>query len=564
LGITFLLLGVLIVMLMYHLMIFINRPNDYSSLSFSAICFFFAVRLLSTGEKLIFEFFPNIDWLLAIRLEYISYKIAPPLVLLFVYHIYPKEVSKFFVKLLFVIAAVFCLIVMITPASVFSHTTSFYLPFILIITIYVLYSLLLAFIRKRPQSFIFFFGFLVFSIIVINDILFYSKIAKTDFLFPFGIFILIFSQASVLSLKSSQAFREAESYKHELEEHNKMLEQKIRKRTAQIEKAKNDLEEQACILQKTNEQLKELSSFKEGMTGMIVHDLKNPLNIILNYAKEEKVLFAARQMLNLVHNLLDLQRNEHSTMITERKTVTIKKLINQALIQVGYLFNEKQIALDNHTHDEVYVNVDQNIMVRVLVNIISNALKFSPVQSTIHISSEIIEDHIILSITDSGPGIPDDKKELIFSMFGQAIKKNLGQSESTGMGLAFCKTAIDAHGGDIGFVSEPAKGTTFWIKLLIERSEKKVIKPKTAEEYRNNNNNEVYILKQSELKRIKKHLKELSKCKVYEITKIKSIMNELEPEASDQLRKWLKMVDQAVWNGSQNEFEKLFDQLKAK
>ncbi len=79
---------------------------------------------------------------------------------------------------------------------------------------------------------------------------------------------------------------------------------------------------------------------------MIVHDLKNPLNIVLNYSKEEKVLFAARQMLNLVHNILEVQRHEQSSMIIERKPIAVKKLVSFALIQVGYLFTEKKISLD--------------------------------------------------------------------------------------------------------------------------------------------------------------------------------------------------------------------------
>ncbi len=558
LGITLLLFGVLLVMFMYHLLLFINRQNDLSLILFSAICLVFSIRLLTTGEKLIFELFPDFNWYLAIKLEYLSYKLAAPLSLGFIYVFYPNEVSKRILKGLILLTSLFCLLVIFSPVMVFSYTPVYFQLIIIATAIYSLFVLFKAMLHKRPQSFLFFFGFFTFILIVINDILYYNKMADTDFLFPFGIFILTFTQATVISLKSSQAFREAELYKAELEEYNKSLEKKVRKRTVQIENANLELEKQAKELQEVNKQLNELNQFKENMTGMIVHDLKNPLNIVLNYSNEEKVLFAARQMLNLVHNILDVQRHEQSEMIIERKPISVKKLVGHALVQVGYLFTERNINLDNSSHDNIIVEVDHNIMVRVLVNLLSNAVKYSPRQGTIGIFSEMDGTKVKIEVSDQGPGISEDKRKIIFQKFGQVTKQKTGEMESTGLGLAFCKMAVEAHHGTIGFDSEEGKGSTFWFTIEA-REEKRKTKSNTHlfEESNTRLAQPKDNLTPGDRETLRPVIKELENLRVYEVTKIKSELNILLKISTPGISLWLEKMNQVIWTGDQEGYKRL-------
>jgi len=563
LGITLLLFGVLLVMFMYHLLLFINRQNDLSLIIFSAICLVFSIRLLTTGEKLIFELFPNFNWYLAIKIEYISYKIAAPLCLGFVYTFYPNEVSKKSLKGIIAITSLFCLLVLFSPPKVFSYTPVYFQIIIALVSIYTLFALFLAMLRKRPQSFLFFFGFFTFILIVINDILYYNKMADTDFLFPFGIFILTFTQATVISLKSSKAFRDAELYKAGLEEYNKMLEKKVKKRTVQLETLNLELEKQTRELQDANIQLHELNQFKENMTGMIVHDLKNPLNIILNFSSNDKVLFAARQMLNLVHNLLDIQRHEQSTMIVDKKPISVKKLVGHALVQVGYLFTERNIHLDNSCHYNIMVEVDHNIMVRVLVNLLSNAVKYSPRQGTVGIYSEMEGASVKISVNDQGPGISVEKRRIIFQKFGQVTKQNAGEIESTGLGLAFCKMAVEAHDGTIGFESEGENGSTFWIKLAAREEKKEKKKPGYPNDRENHPfSAETINLTQNDKDSLFPIIEVIEKLKVYEVTRIKTEIDKMKKKSSPGIDTWLDRLNQAIWTGDQEEFRRLLCLIK--
>lgn len=557
-GISLLLFGVLIIVLAYHLLLYSNCTSNKSLIYFSLVCFAFLIRLLFTGEKLMYELFPSFDWTIGVKLEYISFKVVLPLMLGFVHYMYPNEVSKKIRNVITIVSLIDCLFVAVTPVHVFSITTKATLVYISIGSLYIVYVSFLALLRKRENALIFFLGFIIFFAIVLNDILFYSKLTSINYLLPFGVFILVFSQATVISLKLSKSLQDAEQYRLVLEQYNRELEKKVKKRTSQIEQAKNKLQQQADVLIDTNKQLQELSSFKEGMMGMIVHDLKNPLNIVLNFAKEEKVVYAAKQMLNLVHNILDVQHYEQSSMQLSRRPIAIMQLINQAVLQVGYLFREKMLTLDNNCYNRIVVNVDENVMTRVIVNLLINAQKYSYVQGTVSISSKTEGDDVFIMIKDEGSGIAKDKQDLIFQKFGQINKINSGETESTGIGLAFCKIAVEAHDGIIGLDSDEGKGSTFWIKLAMFESSDKLLSDKPFGSERIDGFSTKYIeLSDSEKLLIREQIKRLRSLKVYEVSKVKKILSNIEKLNRQELVEWLASVNKSIWSGNQKEYDAL-------
>jgi signal transduction histidine kinase len=423
--------------------------------------------------------------------------------------------------------------------------------------IYLLYALILALARKRQQSVIFLIGYVLFMSIVVNDILYYNKVIDTGFFMPLGVFLLIFSQSAVLSLKSSQAFKTVEGYQEMLQRVNLELESKVAQRTTEIEMQKKELENQAIVLTETNQQLFELSQFKKNMTGMIVHDLKNPLNIVLNYGKDERILMAAKQMLNLVQNILDVERQEESHLELEPVEVFLKEIISQSLEQTGYLMFEKNITLLDHSAKSIILFVDEKLMVRVVVNLLTNAMKFSPTNGKVTIGSSIFDGNLLLSVTDEGPGIPPEMHHKVFQRFGQVAKRDLGKAESTGLGLAFCKMVVEEHGGSIGFESSVGAGSTFWITLKVHRIEETIlsfIEPETLAV-------EGMDLSPEALAVIARYVEELREIKVYEISKIKSILAQMEQEGGNDLKVWLDEMNQHVWYGNQEAYDKLLNPI---
>jgi signal transduction histidine kinase len=118
--------------------------------------------------------------------------------------------------------------------------------------------------------------------------------------------------------------------------------------------------------------------------------------------------------------------------------------------------------------DPVLVSCDADVIRRVLENLINNALKFTKSDGAIWVEVESEEAGVTLSVRDDGPGIPPDQHARIFEKFGQT-QSGAQQRHSTGLGLAFCRLAVEAHRGKIGVQSELGKGSRFWFTLPIRK-----------------------------------------------------------------------------------------------
>ncbi|MDP6507225.1 MAG: ATP-binding protein, partial [Planctomycetota bacterium] len=117
------------------------------------------------------------------------------------------------------------------------------------------------------------------------------------------------------------------------------------------------------------------------------------------------------------------------------------------------------------TDSPLLLSCDAELIKRVIQNLLGNALKFTPSDGTISVSILNGGDTVKIAITDSGPGIPEDYRDKIFEKYGQVEARQQGKKYSTGIGLSFCKLAVEAHGGEIGVDSEVGKGSTFWFKI---------------------------------------------------------------------------------------------------
>lgn len=107
------------------------------------------------------------------------------------------------------------------------------------------------------------------------------------------------------------------------------------------------------------------------------------------------------------------------------------------------------------------------LVYRVLVNLLTNAIKHSPRGGRVIINSSLIEDHARIVVQDNGRGIPAEYHQKIFEKFSQVQARQDGQKHSSGLGLTFCKLAVEAHGGRIGVDSEEGQGSSFWFTLPI-------------------------------------------------------------------------------------------------
>lgn len=335
---------------------------------------------------------------------------------------------------------------------------------------------------------------------------------------------------------------------------------------SRLKSAEQSLKEQRDEIQSQNVKLKEMNEFKQGMTSMIVHDLKNPLNMILNLPtsfdlqKREKVIKqSANQMLNMVLNILDVNKYEEVGMKLELKEKQLKPIANLASEKVQFLCEQKAIILKNEIDPNITAWVDPEIMERVFINLLTNAIKYSPIGESVIIKSSLTEHkNIRISVSNKGEGISNDKKHLVFQKFGQIVAKKSGTVKSTGLGLAFCKMAIEAHAGKIDVDTATPGLTSFWFSLRIGQ---------TAQHEVQNNEIKEVTAKQSipltdeEIQILKPVVQELNSFTVYETDDVEEIISELESMDSININNWVNQMKHCITTLNQTKYLELLKVL---
>lgn len=331
----------------------------------------------------------------------------------------------------------------------------------------------------------------------------------------------------------------------------------------QISKQNEEIKLQAKKLQSTNEKLLELNEFKKGMTSMIVHDLKNPLNGILNVSKTysyktqvDKMKQTAKQMLNMVLNILDVNKFEDSKMMIHKNSLSLFNFTNQSIAGIQFLADQKNIAIENCISQNITIKADEEIIDRVFTNLLTNAIKFTPNNGKIIIRANITKEkpeRIKISVSDTGIGIPADKIHLVFEKFEQVAAMKSGHIRSTGLGLTFCKMAIEAHGGQIDVTSEVGKGTTVWFTLPEgEKTESKndVTVEQSAKEKLEFNHEEKQI--------IIPFVEQLKNTEIYKLLELRRILRKIDNE-SENIIKWKYEIGNAIGSGNQEKFNELLN-----
>lgn len=228
----------------------------------------------------------------------------------------------------------------------------------------------------------------------------------------------------------------------------------------------------------------ELEQLRDATTGMLVHDLRTPLtglilgldmlNIYAHRAKTEdfiellgKSKSSANRLLNLINTILDTRKMQAGHFDLERSPCNIIAMVEEALQTVmRQIENSQQHVELDLMAEAALVLIDRTIIERVLENLLSNAAKFTPPGGHICIASRLVDPNWLeVSVSDSGPGVAPEQRSMIFELYGQV--SGTQPRQGTGIGLTFCKLAIEAHGGSISVRDAPERGSTFWFTIPV-------------------------------------------------------------------------------------------------
>lgn len=241
---------------------------------------------------------------------------------------------------------------------------------------------------------------------------------------------------------------------------------------------------------------RELAQAREDLSGMIVHDLRGPLTAITTSLKllneiastddplaravkqtTEMSSRAVRKLLNLVDSLLDISKLESGVISLEYEPTHLRSLCAGVVDELSPLAQELDVQLSIDIPDEVPIlNTDAEKIERVVLNLVDNAIKFTPSGGQVTVRAYwpgtygADEDFLRVEVSDTGPGIPDEYKERLFDRYAQ-IDGQRGRRRGTGLGLTFCRLAIEAHGGRIWVEDNPQGGALFALTLPVAHLE---------------------------------------------------------------------------------------------
>lgn len=225
----------------------------------------------------------------------------------------------------------------------------------------------------------------------------------------------------------------------------------------------------------------EVDRMKQDFVSTVSHELRTPLTSIrgalglvasgalgdIGTEAREMIGVAERnsvRLINLINDILDIERLESGRMEMSPARTTMKSIIERSLENVATLADQEGIALEVRSADGMLL-ADEDRIVQVLINYLSNAIKFSPQGATVTVTSEQNDGWIMCTVEDRGTGISKEAQKKLFQRFERVDASDSRRRGGTGLGLAISKAIVQHHGGSIGLRSEEGHGSTFWFRL---------------------------------------------------------------------------------------------------
>ncbi len=226
--------------------------------------------------------------------------------------------------------------------------------------------------------------------------------------------------------------------------------------------------------------------FKEQQTSMILHDLKHPLNVIMNLSEKEDqtavdlqtIRRMSDRMLLLTQNVISVQQMEGNEIKMSKGKIKLDAFITDILFQYQSMAEGKRVKIIRRINSNLNIFADKELLRRIFVNLISNAIQYSPLGGEIDISSRLFGKTVCLDVSNQGPCLSEEEIKHLFDKedsIGTILKEG-----SNGIGLKFCKMAIETMGGKIGVLNRLPGGVTFWVSFPVEQNNRSMVDVESA------------------------------------------------------------------------------------
>lgn len=324
----------------------------------------------------------------------------------------------------------------------------------------------------------------------------------------------------------------------------------------------NTLEKEIEELQLSSVEYEKVISGIRKMNRSVIHDLKSPLNIILHNAEivnptERNVIEikkAAHEMLGLIMNILDIEKSGNSGMNLNYEDFDLSGLITSLVSGYKTILNAASVEISTSVPSPCYIHSDKIVTERILENLLSNAVRYTPPFGKIEISATEVNNQIRIEVKDNGTGMHSLLPEKVFDEFIHDSSKAFVYSNPTGIGLSFCKMAVEAQGGKIGIITKEGEGTRVW--FLLGKSRLSSGKPLNT---KSGFSSPYSLIEENEINLIREKLDLLKRTEIHEVSSILKILNDNVFLQNPGITNWRTTLETAVFTQDVELYKKMID-----
>jgi hypothetical protein len=242
-------------------------------------------------------------------------------------------------------------------------------------------------------------------------------------------------------------------------------------------------------------------------------------------------------------------------MQVENEIIHLNSLIESLSDKLTPLFVNSSIELKTSVPKNYWINADRHIVNRILTNILSNSIKNTPSGGLIQIFVTQKDKEILLEIRDNGIGISEDQINSMFDMYNQGENKYVSNNTSTGIGLTYCKLAVEALGGKIGLKSEYGRGTLVWFTLCTGTISENI--------YTKDTSGEIGVkipefgLTREDIEYIQPYITSLQSINICELTEILTVIKKIDCSENGRIMRWKESVEETLFSANEKRYRKL-------
>ncbi len=458
------LFGAILVMALYHFTLFAFRTDNQSLLFFGVFCILVAIRPMYGNGVLYGFLLSDFPASIVFRLTHIIFYLTILFLALFYVRLFPFHFQSQFLLVVKLLTLLLIPVALVQPIETVLPVSRMYQ------FISVCYALILSYphykviARKEEGSVIFALGLLIVVIAFTNDALGNAYLIQTFELSSWSVFVFILIQSFLLSKQFSSDFHAVKVLTDELKEKNLALEN--------LDKLKDE------FLANTSHELRTPLNGIIGITDSLIKGVAGKLSSAVT-SNLSMVVSSAKRLAGLINDIQDYSKLEHKDLVLHKKAVDIRSVAETVITVSRQLITGKELSIVNDIPGNLNcVDGDENRLQQILYNLVGNAVKFTN-QGHVTVSAIQRKDWMELSVSDTGPGIPESSYELIFQSFKQYQQAQARTSQGTGLGLSITKKLIKLHNGRIWVESELGRGSTFYFTLPL--ADKKAVAEKKSD-----------------------------------------------------------------------------------